>query len=140
MSDATDKLPLTKSELREAGRAMRRRLVGEAYADKLDREVYKNRHMEKFAEVTQEWLFAQQWNRPGLDLKTRSLITIISDTATGSLDALRLHVRFGLNHGWSEDEIVESIMHCLGYIGVPLVRGALIAATQVFDEVRAETA
>jgi alkylhydroperoxidase/carboxymuconolactone decarboxylase family protein YurZ len=127
-----------KGKLRAEGRAMRRKLVGDVCADKLDREVYTNRHMEKFAEITQEVLFAQLWNRPGLDLKIRSLITIISDTSTGSTTALRLHVRFGRIHGWTEDEIVESMLHCLGYIGVPLVRQAVIVATEVFEELRAE--
>lgn len=126
--------------LREKGRVMRRKLVGDAYAEKLDREVYTDRHMEKFAELTQEVLFAQLWTRPGLDLKTRSLVTIISVVATGSVGALKLHVRFGRIHGWSEDEIVESMLHLVGYIGVPLVRQALIATREVFDEMRTEGA
>lgn len=137
-SEVSKKLAELKSELREEGRAVRRMLVGDAFADKLDKEVYTNRHMEKFAEVTQEVLFAQLWTRPGLDIKTRSLITVISDVTSGSTAALGLHVRFCRIHGWTEDEIVESIMHCLGYIGVPLVRQALLVATQVFDEMNAE--
>lgn len=117
---------------------MRRTLVGDICADKLDREVYTNRHMEKFAKVTQGVLFAQLWTRPGLDLKTRSLITAISDVTSGATAALGLHVRFCRIHGWSEDEIVEAMMHCLGYIGVPLVRQALIVAVKVFDEMNTE--
>ncbi|MBK9609755.1 MAG: gamma carboxymuconolactone decarboxylase, partial [Betaproteobacteria bacterium] len=61
---------MADNELRDKGRAMRRKLVGAAYADKLDREVYADPHMAKFGEVTQEVLFAQLWTRPGLDLKT----------------------------------------------------------------------
>lgn len=129
---------MQKEKLRATGRAMRRTLVGDAYADKLDREVYTDPHMEKFAEITQEILFAQMWTRPGLDLKTRSMITAISDVSTGATDALGLHIRFCRNHGWSEDEIVESFLHLIGYIGVPLVRKALIVARQVFTEMLAE--
>jgi 4-carboxymuconolactone decarboxylase len=131
---------MADSELRAKGRAMRRKLVGDVMADKLDREVYIDRHMEQFAEVTQEVLFAQLWTRPGLDLKTRALITLICDTASASIDALRLHVRFCLVHGWSEDEIVEALIHCWGYIGVPRSRAALVAAREVFAEMRAEAA
>ena len=130
---------MADNELREKGRAIRRKLVGEAYADKLDREVYSDPHMEKFAELTQEFLFAQLWTRPGVDLKTRALITIISDAATGSTSALKLHIRFGRVQGWTEDELVESLLHLLGYVGAPHVREALIAATEVFAEMRAET-
>ena len=129
---------MQKEKLRATGRAMRRTLVGDAYSNKLDREVYTDPHMEKFAEITQEILFAQMWTRPGLDLKTRSMITAISDVSTGATDALGLHIRFCRNHGWSEDEIVESFLHLIGYIGVPLVRKALIVARQVFTEMRAE--
>ena len=124
--------------LRDKGRAMRRKLVGEAYADKLDREVYTDPHMERFAEVTQEVLFAQLWNRPGLDLKTRALITIISDASTGVTSALKMHIRFGRVQGWTEDELVESLLHLLGYVGAPLVREAVLAASEVFAEMRAE--
>jgi len=129
---------MADSKLRARGRAMRRTLVGDAYADKLDREVYTDAHMEKFAELTQEVLFAQLWTRPGLDLKIRSLVTAISDVSTGATEALGLHIRFCRIHGWSEDEIVECVIHLTGYIGVPLVRKALIVATKVFAEMRAE--
>ena len=129
---------MADTELRAQGRAMRRTLVGAAYADKLDREVYTDPHMEKFGALTQEVLFAQLWTRPGLDLKTRALITIASDVATGSTGALKMHIRFGRVQGWTEDELVESILHLLGYVGAPLVREAMVAATEVFAEMRAE--
>lgn len=131
---------MADNELRAKGAAIRRLLVGDACADRLDREVYTNRHMEKFAEITQEVLFAQLWTRPGLDLKTKSMVTLVSDVSTGSIAALTLHVRFCRIHGWSEDEIIEAMLHLIGYIGVPLVRQALIAAVGVFDELRAEEA
>ena len=131
---------MRKNDLRERGRAMRRKLVGDVMADRLDHEVYTDRHMEKFAEITQEVLFAQLWTRQGLDLKTKSLITMISDVATGATEALGLHVRFCRIHGWSEDEVVESILHLIGYVGVPLTRKALIVARQVFVEMNAEAA
>ena len=52
-------------------------------AKKLDGSVYTDPIMEKFAEVTQESIFGSLWTRPGLDLKTRALICVISDAATG---------------------------------------------------------
>ena len=116
---------------REQGRAMRRKLLGEAHAAKVDKAVYNDPIMEKFAEVTQETIFGTLWTRPGLDIKTRALICIISDTATGRTPELKLHIRFARNQGWSEDELVESMLHLLGYVGAPLVREALITAKDV---------
>ncbi len=137
-TETSSKLAAMKDELREEGRAVRRMLVGDACADKLDREVYQNRHMAKFGDITQEILFAQMWTRPGLDIKTRSMITVITDVTSGATAALGLHVRFCRIHGWTEDEIVEAIIHCLGYVGVPLVRQAVLVAARVFDEMAAE--
>lgn len=122
--------------LREKGRAVRRQLVGDICADKLDREVYTDPHMEKFGEITQEVLFAQLWTRPGLDLKTKSMVTLITDVSTGSFEAMSLHVRFCRIHGWTEDEVVEAMLHCIGYLGVPLVRKSILVARDVFKEMR----
>ena len=129
---------MTDSSLRDKGRSMRRNLMGAAYADRLDRQVYTDPIMEKFAAVTQEAVFGTLWTRPGLDLKTRTLICVISDTATGRTPELKLHLRFALNHGWTEDELAEAILHLQGYVGAPLVREALLVAKETFAEVRAE--
>ena len=129
---------MADSELRAKGRAMRRKLMGDAYADKLDKGLYTDPIMEKFAEVTQETIFGTLWTRPGLDTKTRALICVISDTTTGRTPELKLHVRFARNQGWSEDELVEALIHLLGYVGAPLVREALITTKEVFEEMRAE--
>jgi len=125
---------MSDPDLRAKGREIRRLLVGDTFADGLDADVYTDRHMEKFAELTQEWLFAQHWTRPGLDYKTKTMVTMISDVATGATEALGLHVRFCRNHGWSEDEIVDAILHIMPYVGVPPTRKALLVARQVFTE------
>jgi 4-carboxymuconolactone decarboxylase len=130
---------MADSPRREAGRAMRRKLMGEAYAKMLDGSVYTDPIMEKFAEVTQETIFGTLWTRPGLDLKTRTLICVISDAATGRDPELKLHLRFALNQGWTEDELSEALLHLAGYVGAPLVREAMLTAVEVFKEIRAET-
>jgi 4-carboxymuconolactone decarboxylase len=117
---------------------MRRKLMGEAYAAKLDSSVYSDPIMEKFAEVTQETIFGTLWTRPGLDLKTRAMICVISDAATGRDPELKLHLRFALNQGWTEDELAEALLHLAGYVGAPLVREAMLTACATFAEIRAE--
>lgn len=129
---------MSDSSRREQGRAMRRKLMGEAYAAKLDSSVYSDPIMEKFAEVTQETIFGTLWTRPGLDLKTRAMICVISDAATGRDPELKLHLRFALNQGWTEDELAEALLHLAGYVGAPLVREAMLTACATFAEIRAE--
>ena len=129
---------MTDSPLRAKGRAMRRNLMGAAYADKLDQQLYADPIMEKFAALTQETLFGTLWTRPGLDLKTRTLVCVVSDAATGREPELRIHLRMALGQGWTEQELVEVLIHMSGYVGVPIIREAMICARDVFAEVRAE--
>src|ERR1043166_8101699 len=106
---------MTDSPMRAKGRAMRRNLMGAAHADKLDQQLYADPIMEKFAALTQETLFGTLWTRPGLDLKTKTLICVISDIATGRTPELKLHLRFARNHGWTEDELAEPLLLCPGF-------------------------
>src|SRR5919199_1634182 len=129
---------MADSSRREQGRAMRRKLMGDVYAARLDKSVYTDPIMEKFAEVTQETIFGTLWTRPGLDLKTRALICVISDTAQGRTPELKLHLRFARNQGWTEDELAEALLHMTGYVGAPLVREAMLTACEVFKEMRDE--
>jgi 4-carboxymuconolactone decarboxylase len=128
-------------DLRAKGRAMRRELFGPRATDELDREVYEDDPiMAKFGDLTQDIIFGTLWSREGLDLKTRSLITAVSDVATGQTEALRVHLQFCRRHGWSEDELVEVMLHLMGYVGVPLVRKALLVASETFAALRADDA
>ena len=40
--------------------------------------------------------------------------------------------------GWTEEELVESLLHLSGYVGVPLIREAMLTAKEVFGEMRKE--
>ena len=90
------------------------------------------------AEAIVEYEFADIYTRPGLDLKTRALICVISDAAQGRDPELKLHLRFARNQGWTEDELSEALLHLAGYVGAPLVREALLTAIEVFKEMAAE--
>lgn len=131
-----DKVPDTTKL--EKGRAMRRRLMGDAYADRLEKTVYTDEIMGKFAEYSTEAVFGGLWSRPGLDLKTRALICVVSDTVMGREPELAIHLRMARRQGWTEDELVEALLHLSGYCGLPLVREALLTARKVFEEMRAE--
>lgn len=120
------------------GQKMRRKLMGGAYLDKMGKTTYKGPQMQKFVDLASETIFGALWTRPGLDLKTRTLITMISDASTGREPELALHVRMARRQGWTEDELTEAILHLLGYVGAPLVREAMLIATKTFAEVRAE--
>jgi 4-carboxymuconolactone decarboxylase len=117
---------------------MRRKLLGDAYVDHIVATTYKDPLMQKFFDLASETVFGALWTRPGLDLKTRTLITVISDVSTGREVELAIHLRMARRQGWTEDELTEAILHLIGYVGAPLVRDAMLVATKVFAELRAE--
>ena len=131
---------MPKSENFEKGAAIRRGLMGGAYADKLAATVNKGPVMEVFGEYATEAIFGMLWTRPGLDHKTRTLICVVSDTCGHCWPELELHLRFARRQGWTEDELTEVLLHLGGYIGVPSIREAMIIAGRVFEELREEEA
>ncbi len=131
---------MARTEMYEKGSAVRRELMGEAMADKMATTVYNDPLMQGFADWTREAVFGLLWTRPGLDLKTRALITVITDTSTAAWPELRIHLRMARNQGWTEAELGEALLHTAGYIGAPSVREALLVAREVFEEMRAEAA
>ena len=129
---------MAESETYRKGREVRRQLLGDAFVERADQTVYTDPHMRKFIDVATETVFGTLWTRPGLDLKTRTLVCVVSDAATARTEELAIHLRMALRQGWTEDELVEVLLHLLGYVGAPLTREAMITATKVFAEVRKE--
>ena len=81
-----------------------------------------------------ERFFGELWNRPELDLRTRSLCTIAALVAAHMPDdALRAHVAGALANGATEDEIREVIVHTGLYVGVGVVLTARPVAEGVFN-------
>ncbi len=77
------------------------------------------------------------WQRPGLDLKTRSLITVAMLTALGRQHELKGHVRGALNNGATVEELQEVLLHASIYCGVPTAVEAFRSAAEVVDAPKA---
>ena len=90
---------MANSEWFEKGVAMRRKLYGEEAMKRSNAASYTSPIMQKFIDYAQEAVFGGLWDRPGLDLKTRTLVCVISDTVMGREDELAIHLRFALNQG-----------------------------------------
>ena len=73
------------------------------------------------------------WQRPGLDLKTRSLITVAMLTALGKQHELKGHLRGALNNGATPAELQEVLLHAAVYCGVPTAVDAFRTAAEVVD-------
>lgn len=127
---------MAESELYRKGEVMRRQLLGDAYVERINQTTYNDPLMQKFIDVATETVFGALWTRPGLDLKTRALVCVVSDAATGRDPELALHLRMARRQGWTEEELTEVLLHLTGYVGVPIIREAMLTARRVFEEVR----
>ena len=127
-----------KSDLYKKGEAVRRALRGDAAYEQNMKEYAADPHTQKFIELATETVFGALWARPTLDYKLRSLICVITDATVGWHDELDIHLRFALKQGWTEDELVEVLLHMSGYIGAPLIREAIYCAKDVFADERAK--
>jgi 4-carboxymuconolactone decarboxylase len=88
----------------------------------------------KLAELTDNVLFGDVWERPGLAKRDRSLVTISALIAMNRPDQLRSHLALARQNGVTETEIVEAITHLAFYAGWPNAVSAVAVAREVFAQ------
>jgi 4-carboxymuconolactone decarboxylase len=82
-------------------------------------------HAPKLADLTDDVLFADVWERPGLSPRDRSLITVAALVALGRDAQLIGHLRRALDNGLSRDQLAEAITHLAFYAGWPAAMSAV---------------
>jgi len=87
----------------------------------------------KLAELTDNVLFGDVWERPGLSKRDRSLATVAALIALNRPDQLRSHLRLALNNGAKKEELVEVITHLAFYSGWPNAISAALVAKEVLQ-------
>jgi 4-carboxymuconolactone decarboxylase len=88
----------------------------------------------KLADLTDDVLFGDIWERPGLSKRDRSLITVSALIAMNRPDQLRSHLELGRKNGLTEAEVVEVITHLAFYSGWPNAVTAVAVAREVFQK------
>lgn len=86
----------------------------------------------KMAELTDNVLFGDIWERPGLAKRDRSLITVAALIALNRPEQLRSHIALARTNGVKEEEIVEAITQLAFYAGWPNAIAAVGVAREVF--------
>jgi 4-carboxymuconolactone decarboxylase len=79
----------------------------------------------KLAEVTDEVLFGDIWERPGLSKRDRSLITVAALVAMYRLEQLPFHIAKALENGLTREELAEAVTHLAFYAGWPAAASAI---------------
>ena len=89
----------------------------------------------EFAHFNDDVLFGENWNNQDIDLKTRSLLTVIKLMAQGITDSsLRFHIVNAKNHGVTRKEIAAAITHAAFYAGWPKAWATFNIAKDVYAE------
>lgn len=121
-----------RAEGYEAGFAVRKQVLGEAHvARSLANVTEFDRDFQRF--IT-EMAWGRIWTRPGLDRRTRSLLTLAITAALGREEEFRLHLRATRNTGATQEDIAETLMQTAIYAGVPAANAAFRTAKEVFKE------
>ena len=119
----------TPDDLYERGAAKRIEYMGQPASGALGPVTQAEKD---FNRLTTEYYWGSIWNRPGLDLPSRSICTMAALTALGREAQLASHIRGALNVGLSQEEIVEVFVHATFYCGLPTVRTAIDLANEIF--------
>ncbi len=115
----------------EAGMAVRRAVLGGAHVDRAAAAVTDlDRDFQHFITRT---AWGGVWTRPGLDRRTRSLLTITMLAALGHHEELRLHLNASRNTGASTGDITEALIQVAAYAGIPAANSAVRIAKEVLS-------
>jgi 4-carboxymuconolactone decarboxylase len=88
----------------------------------------------KLAQITDDVLYGDIWERTELSKRDRSLVTVSALIALNRPDQLRSHLRIARQNGVTEDELIEAITHLAFYAGWPNAVTAIGVAKEVFEK------
>ncbi|MCW3474247.1 bifunctional 3-oxoadipate enol-lactonase/4-carboxymuconolactone decarboxylase PcaDC [Limobrevibacterium gyesilva] len=119
----------------EAGMAVRRQVLGEAHVARAGAAITEfDRPFQQFITRT---AWGGVWTRPGLDRRTRSLLTLALMAALGHHEEFKLHVRASRNTGATPADISEVLIQVAAYAGIPAANSAVRIAKETFKEMDA---
>ena len=116
----------------EKGMSIRRAVLGNEHVDQA--EANKTSFDADFQRFITETAWGAIWSRPGLDRKTRHLLTIAMLAVLGHEQELAMHIRATRNTGVTSDEVKEALLQVAVYAGVPAANNAFKIARTVYAE------
>jgi 4-carboxymuconolactone decarboxylase len=120
----------------DAGMAMRRQVLGDAHVERSMANV--SDFARPVQDLVTEYAWGAVWNREGLDLRTRSLLTLVMLTALNRMHELGVHVRGAVNNGCSREQIREALLQTAVYCGAPAALESFRVAERVLAELDAD--
>lgn len=116
----------------DAGMRVRREVLGDQHVDAAAAST--TAVTQDFQELITRYAWGSVWTRPGLDRRSRSIVTITALVAGRHWDELEFHLRAGLRNGLRVQEITEVLLQTAVYCGAPAANTAFAVARRVLDE------
>lgn len=116
----------------DAGMAVRRRVLGDQHVDRATGQA--TAFTAPFQELVTRNAWGSVWTRPGLDLRTRSCLTVALLAALRCEQELPMHLRGALRNGVTPAELQEVLLHVAVYAGVPAANSAFAIAQATLAE------
>ena len=88
----------------------------------------------KLADLTEDVLFGDVWERPALSKRDRSLVTVSALVAMNRTEQLPYHLQRAIENGITKEELVEVITHLAFYSGWPTAMSAMMIAKLVLNQ------
>ena len=123
-------------ELFEKGMTVRKSVLGAEHVARA--EANKTEFDADFQRIITEGAWGAIWTRPGLDKKTRHMLTIAMLAALGKVDELAMHIRATRNTGVTQAEVREILLQVLVYAGAPAANSAFAIAKGVYKELESD--
>jgi 4-carboxymuconolactone decarboxylase len=120
----------------DQGMAMRKSVLGAEHVARA--EANKTDFDTDFQRIITEGAWGTIWTRPGIDKKTRHLLTLAIIAALGKHDELAMHIRATRNTGVTQEEVKEVFLQVLVYAGAPAANSAFGIAKRVYKELENE--
>ena len=114
------------------GMRTRREVLGDAH---VDRAVANTTDLTApFQDFITRYAWGEVWTRPGLDRRTRSIVTLTALTSLRAENEIAMHVRAAITNGVTPTEITEVLLHTAVYAGVPAAHSAIAIAQRTLAE------
>jgi 4-carboxymuconolactone decarboxylase len=113
------------------GMKIRRTILGDAHVDRA--AAASTPFDADFQRFITETAWGSVWSRPGLDLRTRHLVTISILAALGREQELALHLRSLRGSGTTMEDVREIFFHVAAYAGIPAANAAFALAKPIFE-------
>jgi 3-oxoadipate enol-lactonase/4-carboxymuconolactone decarboxylase len=116
----------------DEGMQTRREVLGAEYVDRAVEGT--DDFTAGFQDFITRYAWDEIWNRPGLDRRIRSAITLTALVAGGHMEELEAHVRGARTNGLTDQEIEEVLLQTAIYCGVPAANSAFKVAQRALRE------